>query len=316
MWFTSEPRGKRGAPTIRTDGTDRDSVCSAAHEPEGELLVSMLKEVLFAFALLDLFQLDIIGERTAWLLLGKLHCHSFVFVWSISSQIQDKLRNTAAAREVCVVLASSRARGALLFITIVISVSGAGMVVVVSGVLHRATASDTTSAAAREVCVVLASSRARGALLFITIVISVSGAGMVVVVSGVLHRATASDTTSGCILCREDYLISPLVTTSEATSDYTKEEQSSLFLDHNLQDVYAHLRGGRVENYFWKNTLSTSNQGSIPDIPIIGSIAYCESDALDHADTEADAVEGRFTNLHTMKTTNRKAHSLINQYII
>nr|CAD7589004.1 unnamed protein product [Timema genevievae] len=35
-----------GAPTIRTDGTDGDSVCSAALEPEGELLVCVLKELL------------------------------------------------------------------------------------------------------------------------------------------------------------------------------------------------------------------------------------------------------------------------------
>nr|CAD7425786.1 unnamed protein product [Timema monikensis] len=52
------------------------------------------------------------------------------------------------------------------------------------------------------------------------------------------------------------------------------------------EEVYSHLHGGRGENHFGKTTLSTSDLDSNPNL-IIGSLVYCESNALDHAATEA-----------------------------
>nr|CAD7201197.1 unnamed protein product [Timema douglasi] len=48
-----------------------------------------------------------------------------------------------------------------------------------------------------------------------------------------------------------------------------------------------HLCGGRVKINFGNTTLSTPDRNSNLDLPIIGSIDYCKSSALDYADTEA-----------------------------
>nr|CAD7588458.1 unnamed protein product [Timema genevievae] len=50
--------------------------------------------------------------------------------------------------------------------------------------------------------------------------------------------------------------------------------------------VYPPLRGGRVENYFEGTTLSTPDRELNLNIPVISSLVYCESSALDHAATE------------------------------
>nr|CAD7462700.1 unnamed protein product [Timema tahoe] len=62
-------------------------------------------------------------------------------------------------------------------------------------------------------------------------------------------------------------------------------------LDHSAteegyKDVYPHFLGKRVEDHFGKTTLSTPNRDSNIDLPVIGSLVYCKSSALDHADTE------------------------------
>nr|CAD7571661.1 unnamed protein product [Timema californicum] len=51
--------------------------------------------------------------------------------------------------------------------------------------------------------------------------------------------------------------------------------------------MYSHFRGGKVENHFEKNTLSTPNRDSNLDLPIIGSLVHCESSSLDHTATKA-----------------------------
>nr|CAD7412048.1 unnamed protein product [Timema cristinae] len=53
------------------------------------------------------------------------------------------------------------------------------------------------------------------------------------------------------------------------------------------EEVYQHSRGGRVKKHLGKTTLSTPDRDSNPDLPVTGSLVYCESDALDHAATEA-----------------------------
>nr|CAD7608733.1 unnamed protein product [Timema genevievae] len=54
-----------------------------------------------------------------------------------------------------------------------------------------------------------------------------------------------------------------------------------------LKEVYPHLRGGIVEHYFIQTTLSTLDRDSNLNLPVTGSLVYCESSALDHAATEA-----------------------------
>nr|CAD7569618.1 unnamed protein product [Timema californicum] len=49
------------------------------------------------------------------------------------------------------------------------------------------------------------------------------------------------------------------------------------------------VRLGRVENNFGNTTISTPSRDSNLDLPVIGSLVYCESSALDHAATEADS---------------------------
>nr|CAD7408708.1 unnamed protein product [Timema poppensis] len=46
------------------------------------------------------------------------------------------------------------------------------------------------------------------------------------------------------------------------------------------------LQGARAENHFGKNTFSTRSRDSNLDLPVIGSLVYCESGTLDHAAIE------------------------------
>nr|CAD7586358.1 unnamed protein product [Timema genevievae] len=57
----------------------------------------------------------------------------------------------------------------------------------------------------------------------------------------------------------------------------------------NLEEVYPNLHEGRVENHLVKATLSTPDQDSNPNLPVIGCRVYCESDALDHVATKGDS---------------------------
>nr|CAD7587043.1 unnamed protein product [Timema genevievae] len=53
------------------------------------------------------------------------------------------------------------------------------------------------------------------------------------------------------------------------------------------EEVYSHLRGGRMGNNFGKTTLSTPDRDSNLNPPVIGSLVYCENSTLDHAATKA-----------------------------
>nr|CAD7456353.1 unnamed protein product [Timema tahoe] len=50
----------------------------------------------------------------------------------------------------------------------------------------------------------------------------------------------------------------------------------------NIKEVYSNFRGGRV-----KNILRALDRDPSFNLPVIGSLIYCESIALDHAITEA-----------------------------
>nr|CAD7258713.1 unnamed protein product [Timema shepardi] len=56
--------------------------------------------------------------------------------------------------------------------------------------------------------------------------------------------------------------------------------------------ISSHSRQQRVTPFRGKN-ISTSDWDSNPDLPVFGSLAYCESDALDHAATEAGSSKPR-----------------------
>ncbi|CAG2057568.1 unnamed protein product [Timema podura] len=58
-----------------------------------------------------------------------------------------------------------------------------------------------------------------------------------------------------------------------------------------LKDVYPHLHGRRVEKLFGKTTLNTADQDSNVNLPVIGSLVFCESSALDHVATEPVAQQ-------------------------
>nr|CAD7457790.1 unnamed protein product [Timema tahoe] len=64
---------------------------------------------------------------------------------------------------------------------------------------------------------------------------------------------------------------------------------SSTAEDGEIEEVYPHSREGRVENHFGgKTTLRTPDRDSNLGLPVIGSLVYCKSSALDHMATEAD----------------------------
>nr|CAD7587210.1 unnamed protein product [Timema genevievae] len=52
------------------------------------------------------------------------------------------------------------------------------------------------------------------------------------------------------------------------------------------EEVYPHVREGRVKNHLVKTTLSTIDRNSNLNLPVIGSLVQQESSALDHAATE------------------------------
>nr|CAD7194552.1 unnamed protein product [Timema douglasi] len=52
---------------------------------------------------------------------------------------------------------------------------------------------------------------------------------------------------------------------------------------YSWSEVYPHSRGGIEENHFGKITLSTPDRDSSPDLHVIGSLVYCERDAVSEA---------------------------------
>nr|CAD7601148.1 unnamed protein product [Timema genevievae] len=72
---------------------------------------------------------------------------------------------------------------------------------------------------------------------------------------------------------------------STPRKDYTQSGFESKPAHHRRTkpEVYPHLRGGRVDSHLGLRNLNTHDLDSNPDITVIGSPAYCESDALDHA---------------------------------
>nr|CAD7455474.1 unnamed protein product [Timema tahoe] len=68
------------------------------------------------------------------------------------------------------------------------------------------------------------------------------------------------------------------------------------------EEVYPHLRGGRVESHLRKTTLNTPDRDSNLDIPVIGSPVYCESNNLNHAATKRPHCSWSRVNVGAVKT--------------
>nr|CAD7442982.1 unnamed protein product [Timema bartmani] len=65
------------------------------------------------------------------------------------------------------------------------------------------------------------------------------------------------------------------------------------------QEVYLQLCGGRVENHFRKTNLSTPDRNLNLNLPVIGSLVYCESSTLDHMANEGgNFVVDLFSEIH------------------
>nr|CAD7459900.1 unnamed protein product [Timema tahoe] len=64
------------------------------------------------------------------------------------------------------------------------------------------------------------------------------------------------------------------------TASERKKEMGRADKRKCAKEVYLHLYGGRTGNNFEKTNLSTPDQDSNLDLPVIGSLAYCESSTL------------------------------------
>nr|CAD7256964.1 unnamed protein product [Timema shepardi] len=120
--------------------------------------------------------------------------------------------------------------------------------------------------------------------------------------------------TEGCRLYPGLHSISTLKTLQREQGEWCDRDGEGSI----LEEVYLHLRGKRVGNHLEKTTLSTPNQYSYPDLQVMDSLGYCESDALDHVATEIEFrgsvpkfVGGRVEN-HLgetlLRTTNRNSN--------
>nr|CAD7569413.1 unnamed protein product [Timema californicum] len=72
----------------------------------------------------------------------------------------------------------------------------------------------------------------------------------------------------------------------------------------HLEGVFPHLHGGQVETHFGKTFLSTLDQDSNLDLPVIDSLVCYESSALNHADSEA-VIEGLLLNYNRPVSAKR-----------
>nr|CAD7602859.1 unnamed protein product [Timema genevievae] len=81
----------------------------------------------------------------------------------------------------------------------------------------------------------------------------------------------------------------------------------------DMYALYPHVSEGRVENNLGKTTLSTPNRDSSLVLPIISSLVYCKSSALEHAATDEDHVWWTCVSvLMADVTVNRSQHMLMN----
>nr|CAD7444767.1 unnamed protein product [Timema bartmani] len=125
-------------------------------------------------------------------------------------------------------------------------------------------------------------------------------------VKQLFHRANLSGILSPKTIQVDGIRQSALFDVSEETAGTSNTPKARRYSSHKsrpkkvkfkelgrlyLEEVYQNLRGGRVELYFRKMTLSTPDQDSDSDIPIIGGLVILESIALDHMVTEAGNQE-------------------------
>nr|CAD7199060.1 unnamed protein product [Timema douglasi] len=126
--------------------------------------------------------------------------------------------------------------------------------------------------------------------------------------SFLLHRVNPEDVNSmgvrfrlyGCERMRRERMIGECVVSFsyinlelETTMWLALEPRANLteLGNLNLEEANLHLRGGRVEKLLGKTTLSSSDQDSNLDLPILGSLAQHEISALANYSTEAGSLK-------------------------
>nr|CAD7457715.1 unnamed protein product [Timema tahoe] len=94
------------------------------------------------------------------------------------------------------------------------------------------------------------------------------------------------------VVCLEHVLLAVRHVLHEAIPDVPGWVRLALAkIDYQSKQALKHESG----KSFWKPTLSTPNRDSNPGLPVICSLVYCESCALDHTATEADLGGGGFS---------------------
>nr|CAD7574430.1 unnamed protein product [Timema californicum] len=72
----------------------------------------------------------------------------------------------------------------------------------------------------------------------------------------------------------------------------------TMYIELYLEEVYPHVSEGRVENNLGKTTLSTPDRDSSLGLPVISSLVYRESSALDHTAIEAGVERRDLSDSH------------------
>nr|CAD7398484.1 unnamed protein product [Timema cristinae] len=83
------------------------------------------------------------------------------------------------------------------------------------------------------------------------------------------------------------------IRTSISPSSAVELNTTSALANYATEELYPHLRKGRVENYFIKTTLRTPDRDLNLDLPVIDCLVQHEISALDHDTTESERLTTR-----------------------
>nr|CAD7443752.1 unnamed protein product [Timema bartmani] len=93
-----------------------------------------------------------------------------------------------------------------------------------------------------------------------------------------------------------------------SAAEKTQPDLNSMFAAPDEMDkVYSHFRGWGVGNHYGKTTLSRPDRDSNLSLSVIGSLVYCDSNALDHAAIKSghDLADGALSSWRAFKSELR-----------